>query len=93
MGWQWVAGSGPDAAPYFRIFNPKTQGETWDPDGTYRRRWLAEGQLQPPQTALDYFRAAPRSWNLDPIAPPPRPIIDLSEGRARALACFAQGNT
>jgi len=93
MGWQWVAGSGPDAAPYFRIFNPKTQAATWDPDGLYRRRWLAEGQLQPPQTALDYFRAAPRHWNLDPNALPPRPIVDLSEGRARALASFAQGNT
>ena len=93
MGWQWVAGSGPDAAPYFRIFNPKTQAETWDPDGLYRRLWLAEGQFQPPQTALDYFRAAPLRWQLDPNAPPPGPIIDLSEGRARAFASFAQGNT
>ena len=93
MGWQWVAGSGPDAAPYFRIFNPATQAETWDKDGSYRRRWLAEGQSNPPQTALDYYRAAPLAWRLDPAAPSPRPIIVLSEGRARALASFAQGNT
>lgn len=93
MGWQWVAGSGPDAAPFFRIFNPRTQADTWDPDSIYRRRWLTEGQFQPPQTALDYFRAAPRAWNQNPNAPPLPPIIDLSAGRARALASFVQGNT
>lgn len=41
-GWQWVAGSGADAAPYFRIFNPVTQGERYDPDGAYVRRWVPE---------------------------------------------------
>ena len=40
--WQWVAGSGADAAPYFRIFNPMTQGEKFDPDGKYVRRWVPE---------------------------------------------------
>ena len=40
--WQWVAGSGPDAAPYFRIFNPTTQSRRFDPDGTYLRRWVPE---------------------------------------------------
>ena len=40
MGWQWVAGSGADAAPYFRIFNPTTQSERFDPDGVYIKRWL-----------------------------------------------------
>ena len=42
MGWQWVAGSGADAAPYFRIFNPVTQSEKFDPDGAYIRRWVPE---------------------------------------------------
>lgn len=42
MGWQWVAGSGPDAAPYFRIFNPVTQGQRFDPRGEYVRRWIPE---------------------------------------------------
>ena len=42
MGWQWTAGSGPDAAPYFRIFNPETQAEKFDPGGWYARRWIAE---------------------------------------------------
>ena len=41
-GWQWTAGTGTDAAPYFRIFNPVTQGRKFDPDGDYVRRWLPE---------------------------------------------------
>ena len=40
--WQWVAGSGADAAPYFRVFNPILQGEKFDPDGAYVRRWVPE---------------------------------------------------
>ena len=42
LNWQWVAGTGPDAAPFFRIFNPDTQAEKFDPDGDYRRRWVPE---------------------------------------------------
>jgi deoxyribodipyrimidine photolyase len=41
-GWQWTAGTGTDAAPYFRIFNPSSQGSKFDPDGVYVRRWLPE---------------------------------------------------
>jgi deoxyribodipyrimidine photo-lyase len=41
-GWQWAAGTGTDAAPYFRVFNPTTQGEKFDPDGTYIRKWIPE---------------------------------------------------
>ncbi len=41
-GWQWVAGTGTDAAPYFRVFNPVTQGRRFDPDGDYVRRWVPE---------------------------------------------------
>ncbi|MDD8024741.1 MAG: deoxyribodipyrimidine photo-lyase [Paracoccaceae bacterium] len=90
MGWQWVAGSGPDAAPYFRVFNPETQATKFDPEGTYRRAFIAEGQHTPPATARAFFDAAPRSWNLDPHRPYPRPIVDLAQGRARALAAYAQ---
>jgi deoxyribodipyrimidine photo-lyase len=89
MGWQWAAGSGPDAAPYFRIFNPATQVEKFDPKGTYRRRFLAEGQRTPPAEALAYFDAVPRSWRLDPARPYPARIVDLAEGRERALAAYA----
>lgn len=45
LGWQWVAGTGPDAAPFFRIFNPDTQAEKFDPSGDYRRRWLPGGAV------------------------------------------------
>ena len=47
LGWQWVAGCGADAAPYFRIFNPDTQAEKFDPDGEYRRRWLPQDRPEP----------------------------------------------
>jgi deoxyribodipyrimidine photo-lyase len=89
LGWQWVAGSGPDAAPYFRVFNPDTQAKKFDPDGTYRRAWIAEGQARPSRTATSYFDAVPRSWGLDPRAPYPDPVVGLAEGRAAALAAYA----
>jgi deoxyribodipyrimidine photo-lyase len=89
MGWQWAAGSGPDAAPYFRIFNPATQVEKFDPKGAYRRRFIAEGQRAPGSDALVFFDAAPRSWGLDPFRPYPKPIVDLAEGRMRALAAYS----
>lgn len=88
VGWQWVAGCGPDAAPFFRIFNPERQADRFDPDGAYQARWIAEGQAEPPRTALDYFDAVPRRWNLRPDAALPEPVIDLAEGRGRALAAF-----
>jgi len=88
MGWQWVAGSGPDASPYFRVFNPAGQAEKFDPKGHYRRRFLAEGALEPEAEALSYFKAVPKSWALDPKAPYPSPLIDLAEGRARALLAY-----
>ncbi|MCC5991229.1 MAG: deoxyribodipyrimidine photo-lyase [Rhodobacteraceae bacterium] len=88
LGWQWVAGSGPDAAPYFRVFNPDTQAEKFDPDGVYRRRWLAEFADDPPPTALQFFAACPRRWGLSPDDPYPAPLVDLATGRARALAAY-----
>ncbi|SMH58216.1 deoxyribodipyrimidine photo-lyase [Maritimibacter sp. HL-12] len=88
MGWQWVAGSGPDAAPYFRIFNPATQLAKFDPNGDYRRAWIAEGQAGPPATARAFFEAVPRAWGLSPDMSYPAPVVDLAEGRARALAAY-----
>ena len=89
LGWQWVAGSGPDAAPYFRIFNPDTQAEKFDPKGQYRRRWIAEGQGVPPATALSFFDAIPRGWGLAPDQPyPTSPVVGLKAGRDRALAAY-----
>ena len=92
LGWQWVAGSGPDAAPYFRIFNPATQAKTFDPDGSYRHRFGAEPSKNPAKLALDYFSAAPRRWHLDSKQPAPKPLVALDVGRARALAAYKQRN-
>jgi deoxyribodipyrimidine photo-lyase len=91
--WQWVAGSGADAAPYFRIFNPILQGEKFDPDGTYVRRWVGElGQL-PAKLIHRPWAAAPielRSAGIDLGKTYPEPIIDHSKGRERALKAYAK---
>lgn len=89
LGWQWVAGSGPDASPYFRVFNPETQREKFDPDGAYVKRWIAEGQDDPPDTALAYFEAIPKRWNMSPDDPYPEPVVSLDEGRQRALDAYS----
>jgi deoxyribodipyrimidine photo-lyase len=88
MGWQWVAGSGPDAAPYFRVFNPEAQAAKFDPSRLYRRAWIAEGQARPGESALAYFEAAPKSWGLSPGDPYPEPVVTAEAGRARALAAY-----
>ncbi|WP_084862889.1 cryptochrome/photolyase family protein [Salibaculum halophilum] len=88
MGWQWAAGSGPDATPYFRVFNPATQLEKFDRGGHYRHRWIAEGVARPSATALAYFDAVPRSWGLSPSQAYPAPIVDLKAGRERALEAY-----
>ena len=82
-GWQWAAGTGTDAAPYFRIFNPITQGERFDPAGDYIRRWVPElRDLDAPDVH--------RPWRLQ-AGPPdgyPPPIVDHSEQRAAALEAY-----
>jgi len=89
--WQWVTGSGVDAAPYFRIFNPVKQAETFDPSGAYVRQWCPElAKLPAPQIHSP--------WELpeDTLAAAgivlgksyPHPIVDHKEARARALAAF-----
>lgn len=89
MGWQWVAGSGPDAAPYFRVFNPALQAERFDASSSYRRRWIAELSAAPSADALSFFDAVPRTWRLRPDQPYPSPMISLAEGRGRALLAYA----
>ncbi len=88
MGWQWVAGSGPDASPFFRIFNPETQRQRFDPKEKYVHKWIAEGQTDPPETALAYFNAIPRRWRLSSDDEYPEPVVDLKEGRNRALRLY-----
>lgn len=84
-GWQWVAGTGTDAAPYFRVFNPVTQGLKFDPDGDYVRRWIPELRH------LD-GKAAHEPWKHDGGYDHgyPRPIVDHGEARAEALARYEQ---
>ena len=89
--WQWVAGCGADAAPYFRIFNPVTQGEKFDPDGAYVRRWVPELARLPakvihaPWTAdKAVLSAAGVTLGLDY----PLPIVDHAHARQRALDAY-----
>ena len=79
-GWQWVAGTGTDASPWFRVFNPVTQGERFDPDGAYVRRWV-------PELADVPTRWAHRPWEAPDAVPDgyPEPIVDHAEERQEAL--------
>lgn len=91
LNWQWVAGSGADAAPFFRIFNPVTQGEKFDPDGEYVRRHVPElGKLRgkaihsPWTASRDELAAA----GIELGKTYPMPMIDHKEARARALRAY-----
>ena len=91
VSWQWVAGSGADAAPYFRIFNPSAQGERFDADGAYVRRWVPE-LASVPSKYLHAPWAAPDSVLLEAKvrlgSNYPKPIVDHACARARALGAF-----
>jgi deoxyribodipyrimidine photo-lyase len=91
LGWQWAAGCGADAAPYFRIFNPVRQGEKFDPEGAYVRRWVPE------------LAGLPAKWIHQPWAAPasvleaggvrlgsdyPEPVVELAKSRDEALAAL-----
>ncbi|MES1191713.1 MAG: deoxyribodipyrimidine photo-lyase [Steroidobacter sp.] len=93
LGWQWTAGCGADAAPYFRIFNPVLQAERFDPDAMYIRKWIPE------------LNALPNRWITAPWAAPdkeltragiklgqhyPEPIVDLNASREHALRAYSQ---
>lgn len=93
LGWQWIAGCGADAAPYFRIFNPVQQGERYDPKGEYVRKWIPE------------LRGLPDKWIHRPWEAPaevlkkagvelgktyPHPIVDHGEAREKALEAYAK---
>ena len=91
LGWQWSAGCGADAAPFFRIFNPVEQGKRWDAGGDYVRRWVPElakldvRWLHAPWTApAEALQAAGVRLGSDY----PAPVVDHSEARARALDAF-----
>lgn len=88
MGWQWSAGSGPDATPYFRIFNAETQLEKFDPKGVYIKQWIAELDQTPTDTAISFFEAIPEKWNLNLKMGYPKAIISMKQGRERALNAY-----
>ncbi len=88
MGWQWSAGSGPDATPYFRVFNPVTQLDKFDKNRDYAGRWIAEGHAQPHADALSYFDAIPEQWSMSASDAYPDPVVDVAEGRKRALNAY-----
>ncbi|MGD9795962.1 MAG: deoxyribodipyrimidine photo-lyase [Acidimicrobiia bacterium] len=84
-GWQWTAGTGTDAAPYFRIFNPVSQGEKFDPDGRYVRCYVPEVSDMPDKWVHQPWASpsgAPRGY--------PAPIVDHAVERAEALARLAE---
>lgn len=93
FGWQWTAGCGADAAPYFRIFNPMTQGKKFDPDGDYVRRWI-------PELAKLSARSIHEPWETPPLElleanitlgeDYPFPIVDHSTARKKALDAYEQ---
>ncbi|MCA8902017.1 MAG: deoxyribodipyrimidine photo-lyase [Hyphomonas sp.] len=89
--WQWTAGSGADAAPYFRVFNPITQGQKFDADGAYVRRWcpelaaLPDKVLHAPWQAGDGVLKAAGVWLGKTY---PKPIIEHETGRKRALEAY-----
>jgi len=91
-GWQWIAGCGADAAPYFRIFNPVTQGQKFDPDGDYVRRYVPEIAGLPTRCLHSPWEApadvlASSGIKLGECYP--LPIVDLKASRERALEAFA----
>ena len=91
LGWQWVGGCGADAAPYFRIFNPITQGNKFDPEGNYVRQWI-------PEIAKLSNKWIHQPWKADPLELKmanitlgktyPHPLVDHAEARKKALEHF-----
>ncbi|MEN5206752.1 deoxyribodipyrimidine photo-lyase [Stenotrophomonas terrae] len=87
MGWQWIAGTGADAAPYFRVFNPVTQAQKFDPQARYISRWV-------PELAALPLKARFAPWQFPQLlaehAPsyPTQPLVDLAKGRDEALAAY-----
>ncbi|MFK7754598.1 MAG: deoxyribodipyrimidine photo-lyase [Sedimentitalea sp.] len=92
MGWQWSAGSGPDATPYFRVFNPVSQLDKFDPNHDYASRWIAEDKANPDPAALSYFEAIPSAWRLSATDRYPAPIVAADVGRKRALEAYGSRN-
>jgi len=92
-GWQWIAGCGADAAPYFRIFNPITQGLKFDPDGHYIRKYVPEIRQLPNKYLFNPWEAPSdvlKEANINLGETYPKPIVDIKISREKALSAFAK---
>jgi len=88
LGWQWVAGCGADAAPFFRIFNPVTQGKRFDPQGIYVRKWVPELARVPDKYLHEPWKAPEgdlKKWGVVLGRDYPSPIVDHQHARQKAL--------
>ncbi|WP_455385533.1 cryptochrome/photolyase family protein [Acidihalobacter prosperus] len=91
QGWQWTAGCGADAAPYFRVFNPVLQSRKFDPEGRYLRQWLPEIATLPDKALHAPWESPPqllRGAGIRLGTDYPHPIVDLADSRKRALAAY-----
>ena len=92
VGWQWVAGTGADAAPYFRIFNPISQGEKFDTDGEYTKKYIPELKNLPSKYLFCPWAAPEEVLKSNSIKlglDYPYPIVDIKQSRELALKCFS----
>ena len=93
LGWQWTAGCGADAAPFFRIFNPMSQGEKFDPEGNYVRRWVSELVDLPDECIHRPWEAPPgvlAAAGVELGRNYPHPIVDHAAARKQALEEFGR---
>ncbi|MGI4788217.1 MAG: cryptochrome/photolyase family protein [Janthinobacterium lividum] len=89
-GWQWAAGTGTDAQPYFRIFNPTSQGEKFDPEGTYVKRWIPELARVPAKLIHAPWKLSQAEREHLEATDYPMPVVDHAVQRGRALAMYAK---
>ena len=89
-GWQWAAGTGTDAQPFFRIFNPTSQGEKFDPDGAYVRRWVPELAKVPAASIHQPWTLSQAEREYLRCGDYPAPIVDHKTQRERALAMYGK---
>jgi len=85
-GWQWSASTGADSAPYFRVFNPISQSQKFDPQGTFIRHWLPALKSLDDKSIHDPTTAQRQALGY------PLPIVDLKSSRVRAIDAFKQLN-
>ncbi|MBS1097234.1 deoxyribodipyrimidine photo-lyase [Gluconobacter sphaericus] len=91
MNWQWVAGTGIEATPFFRVFNPTRQAEKFDPDGDYIRQWVPELRRLSGKALFEPWATGDEDLRRGGVVLGrnyPRPIVDLKDGRDRALQAF-----